>query len=75
MRIAYLSVLPPPGEPAVSGVHKVSETLLREFETFPDLEVEAVTMIDDLPKELTVQKGHVRVHYLPCKPQGKTWTF
>ncbi len=75
MRIAYLSILPPPGEPAVSGVHKVSETLLKEFETYPGLEVDAVTMIDDLARECTIQRGHVRVHYLSCKPRGKTWTF
>lgn len=75
MKIAYLSFLAPPGQPAVSGVPKVSETLLHEFETLPGLEVEVVTLVDGLEKETTQVKGQVRYHYLPCRPHGKTFTF
>lgn len=75
MKVAFLSVLPPPGQPAVSGVHRVSQTLLRQFESMPDLEVEAITLIDGLPKEEVIKTGHVRYHYLPCKRAGKTVTL
>ena len=50
MKVAYLRMLPPPGQPASSGVPKVSETLLRAFETLPDLQVDAVTLVDGLAK-------------------------
>jgi glycosyltransferase involved in cell wall biosynthesis len=75
MKIAYLSFLAPPGQPAVSGVPKVSETLLREFETLPGLEVEVVTLVDGLEQETIQVQGQVRYHYLPCRPHGKTFTF
>ncbi len=75
MKVAYLSVLPPPGQPAVSGVYRVSQTLLRQFESMPDLEVEAITLIDGLQKETVIKAGSVRYHYLPCKSAGKTLTF
>jgi glycosyltransferase involved in cell wall biosynthesis len=75
MKIAYLSLLAPPDQHAVSGVPKVSETLLREFETLPGLRVEAITLMDGLPQEITRERGNVRHHYLPCRPKGKTTTF
>jgi glycosyltransferase involved in cell wall biosynthesis len=75
MRIAYLSALAPPDQPAISGVLKVSETLLRQFEIFPGLQVEAIALVDGLKSEITRQRGNVRYHYLPCRPQGKTATF
>jgi glycosyltransferase involved in cell wall biosynthesis len=75
MKIAYLSLLAPPDQPAVSGVPKVSETLLREFETLPGLRVEAITLVDGLPQEITRERGNVRHHFLPCRPKGKTATF
>lgn len=75
MKVAYLSLMSPPGHAAVSGVPKVSETLLREFETLPDLQVEVVTLVDGLEAETSFEKGHVHYHYLPCKPRGKTATF
>ncbi len=75
MKIAFLSVLPPPDQPPVSGVHRVSQTLLRQFESMPDLEVEAITLIDGLPEETVIKKGQVRYHYLPCKRAGKTVTL
>lgn len=75
MKIAYLSMLPPPGKPASSGVPKVSETLLRAFEGLPDLQVDAVTLVDGLPKAQVEQRGAVTRHYLPCKPHGKTATL
>jgi glycosyltransferase involved in cell wall biosynthesis len=75
MRIAYLSLLAPPNQPAVSGVPKVSETLLREFETLPDLQVEAITLVDGLAQEITQECGNVCYHYLPCRSKGKTATF
>lgn len=75
MKVAYLSLLPPPGQPASSGVPKVSETLLRAFEELPDLQVDAVTLVDGLAKAHVEQRGAVRRHYLPCKPHGKTATL
>ncbi len=75
MKIGYLSVLPPPGENANSGVYKVSETLLREFEKRDDCEVHAVALIDGLPAEKRERRGAVTYHYLPCRAKGKTATF
>lgn len=75
MKVTYLSLMSPPGEAAVSGVPKVSETLLAEFEAIPDMEVDAVTLVDGLAAEKIVERGSVRYHYLPCKPRGKTATF
>lgn len=75
MKIGYLSVLPPPGESANSGVYKVSETLLREFEKRDDCQVHAVTLIDGLSREVHEKKGAVDYHYLPCRPTGKTATL
>jgi glycosyltransferase involved in cell wall biosynthesis len=75
MKIAFLSVLPPPGQPAVSGVYRVSQTLLRQFESVPGIEVEAITLIDGLSREIVTKDGNVRYHYLPCKKSGKTLTF
>ena len=75
MKVAYLSLLPSPGQPASSGVPKVSETLLRAFETLPDLQVDAVTLVDGLAKAQVEQRGAVTRHYLPCKPHGKTATL
>lgn len=75
MKVAYLSLLPPPGQPASSGVPKVSETLLRAFETLPDLQVDAVTLVDGLAKAQVEQRGAVTRHYLPCKAHGKTATL
>lgn len=75
MKVSYLSLMSPPGEAAVSGVPKVSETLLREFEAIPGVEVDAVTLVDGLAMEETVERGSVRYHYLPCKPRGKTATL
>ena len=75
MKIAYLSLLAQPDQPAASGVPKVSETLLREFETLPNLQVEAVTLVDGLKKAVTRERGNVRYHYLPCRPKGKTATL
>ena len=75
MKVAYLSLLPPPGQPASSGVPKVSETLLRAFEDLPDLHVDAVTLVDGLAKAQMEQRGAVTRHYLPCKPHGKTATL
>jgi glycosyltransferase involved in cell wall biosynthesis len=75
VKVAYLSLLPPPGQPASSGVPKVSETLLRAFEDLPDLHVDAVTLVDGLPQAQTETRGAVTRHYLPCKPHGKTATL
>ncbi|NBV20569.1 MAG: glycosyltransferase [Proteobacteria bacterium] len=75
LKIAYLSLLPPPGQPASSGVPKVSETLLRAYEPLPDLQVDAVTLVDGLKHAQTEQRGAVTRHYLPCKPHGKTATL
>lgn len=75
MRIAYLSLLAPPNQPAVSGVPKVSETLLREFETLPDLRVEAITLVDGLARATIRESSNVRYHYLPCRARGKTAMF
>ncbi len=75
MKIAYLSLLAPPDQPAVSGVPKVSETLLREFESLPDLRVEAITLVDNLPEKMIRERGNVRYHYLPCRARGKTATL
>lgn len=75
MKIAYLSLLAPPDQPAASGVLKVSETLLRQFESRSDLHVDAITLVDGLPKEIVRERGSVRYHYLPCRPKGKTATF
>jgi glycosyltransferase involved in cell wall biosynthesis len=75
MRIGYLSILAAPGEPAVSGVPKVSETLLHEFERIPGIEVEAISLIDGLDRPTVCSAGSVRYHYLPCKARGKTLTF
>ena len=75
MKVAYLSLLPPPGQPASSGVPKVSETLLRAFEDLPDLQVDAVTMVDGMAKAQVDQRGAVTRHYLPCKAHGKTATL
>jgi len=75
VKVTYLSLLPPPGQPASSGVPKVSETLLRAFEELPDLHVDAVTLVDGLGKAQVEQRGAVTRHYLPCKPHGKTATL
>jgi glycosyltransferase involved in cell wall biosynthesis len=75
MKIAYLSLLAPPDQHAVSGVPKVSETLLREYETLPGVSVEAITLVDGLPQAVTRERGNVRYHYLPCRPKGKTATL
>lgn len=75
MKIAYLSLLPPPGQPPSSGVPKVSETLLRAFESLPDLQVNAVTLVDGLKQPQTERRGAVTRHYLSCKPHGKTATL
>lgn len=75
MKVAYLSLLPPPGQPASSGVPKVSETLLRAFEELPDLQVDAVTLVDGLKQAQTETRGAVTRHYLPCKAHGKTVTL
>jgi glycosyltransferase involved in cell wall biosynthesis len=75
MKISYLSLLPPPGQPAGSGVLKVSETLLREYERMEGIEVEAVTLIDGLAAPVVERKGSVRYRYLPCKASGKTATL
>ena len=75
MKVTYLSLLPPPGQPASSGVPKVSETLLRAFEDLPDLQVDAVTLVDGLAKAQVEQRGAVTRHYLPCKAHGKTATL
>lgn len=75
MKIGYLSVLPPPGDPAVSGVFKVSQSLLRQYEDFAGIEVEAVTLIDGLERPQIVQRGAVRYHYLGCRLRGKTATL
>lgn len=75
MKVAYLSLLPPPGQPASSGVPKVSETLLRAFEEMPDLQVDAVTLVDGLKQAQTETRGAVTRHYLPCKAHGKTVTL
>lgn len=75
MKIAYLSLLPPPGQPASSGVPKVSETLLRAFEELPDLHVDAVTLVDGLKQAQIETRGAVTRHYLPCKAHGKTATL
>lgn len=75
IKIGYLSLLPEPNQPAFSGVAKVSETLLRQFETHPDLRVEAFTMINDLPQETVIERGSVRYHYLPCGSRWKTATL
>lgn len=75
MKVAYLSLLPPPGQPASSGVPKVSETLLRAFEAMPELQVDAVTLVDGLKQAQTERRGAVTRHYLPCKAHGKTVTL
>lgn len=75
MKVAYLSLLPPPGQPASSGVPKVSETLLRAFESLPDLQVDAVTLVDGLAEAQVEKQGAVTRHYLPCKARGKTATL
>ncbi len=75
MKIAYLSVLPPPDKPAISGVYRVSESLLRQYEGLDDIEVEAVTLIDGLDREIVRQQGKVRYHFLPCKRRLKTATL
>jgi glycosyltransferase involved in cell wall biosynthesis len=75
IKLGYLSLLPEPGQPAISGVPKVSETLLRCFESFPDLRVEAITMSSDLAKEQIIEQGNVRYHYLPCSSRWKTATL
>jgi glycosyltransferase involved in cell wall biosynthesis len=75
LRVAHLSLLPPPGTPAGSGVPKVAETLLREFENTPELEVEAIALMDGAKEEVQEVRGNVRYHYIPCKARGKTATF
>lgn len=75
MKVAYLSLMTPPGQPAVSGVPKVSETLLREFEGMSNLTVDVVTLVDGLGAERREERGSVRYHYLPCVPRGKTATL
>jgi glycosyltransferase involved in cell wall biosynthesis len=75
LKVAYLSVLPPPGEPASSGVYKVSETLLREYETMDGVEVHAVALVDGLPQKITQTRGSVTYHYHPCATKGKTATL
>jgi glycosyltransferase involved in cell wall biosynthesis len=75
MRVAYLSFMSHPGEPAVSGVPKVTETLVREYERIPDIAVDVLTLTDGLAAEQCVERGSVRYHYIPCRPHGKTFTF
>lgn len=75
MKIAYLSLLAGPDEPAVSGVPKVSETLLGEYERIEGLEVHAVSLVDGLDREIARERGSVRYHYLPCRKKGKTATL
>lgn len=75
MRIAYLSLLAPPGELAGSGVPKVSETLLREYETVSGIDVHALSLIDGLQAPVTEVRGSVTYRYLPCAGRGKTLTF
>ncbi len=72
MKICYLSLLPKYGEPAGSGVLKVSETLLKEYESIPHVEVHAISLQDGLPEEFSRVSGSVTYHYLPCKPKFKT---
>jgi glycosyltransferase involved in cell wall biosynthesis len=74
MKICYLSILPKLGNPAGSGVLKVSETLLKEYESIPNVEVHAISLQDGLPKEFSRVSGSVTYHYLPCKSNFKTLT-
>jgi glycosyltransferase involved in cell wall biosynthesis len=67
IKVVYLSPLPASGEAAVSGVPKISQTLLRAFEKMPEIEVEAITLVDGLEKEFSEKRGQVRYHYLACK--------
>ncbi len=75
MKVAYLSLLAPPGQSAISGVPKVSETLLREFEALQGLKVDAIGLIDGLDREQVVERGNVTYRYLPCRVRGKTATL
>jgi glycosyltransferase involved in cell wall biosynthesis len=75
LRVGYLSLLSPPGQPAVSGVPKVSETLLRAYECRDDITVDAVTLVDGLGAPEKTVRGPVRYHYLPCKIRAKTATL
>lgn len=75
MRIAYLSFMSHPGEPAMSGVPKVTETLVREFESIPDIHVDVLTLTDGLPAARDMRKGSVHYHYIPCRAHGKTMTL
>ena len=74
IKVCYLGDLPSRGCNAESGVPKVSETLLREFENFPNLEVNAVHLVDSLPAQVIETRGSVRYHYQPCAPRGKAAT-
>ena len=75
MKLCYLSDLPALGQLAESGVPKVSETLLREYEQMPNLEVEVVHLVDGLPAAVTEERGNVRYHYFPCASWGKAATL
>jgi glycosyltransferase involved in cell wall biosynthesis len=74
MKICYLSLLPKFGSPAGSGVLKVSETLLKEYETIPGIEIHAISLQDGLPHEFSRVSGSVTYHYIPCKSHFKTLT-
>ncbi|OGV63980.1 MAG: hypothetical protein A2283_11950 [Lentisphaerae bacterium RIFOXYA12_FULL_48_11] len=70
-----MSLMPVPGQPANSGVPKLSETLLRSFESLPGLSVDAVSLVDGLSDPLVFCRGNVTYRYFPCKARGKTATL
>ncbi len=73
--IGYLTDLPEPGKPAFSGVPKVAESFLREFENRPGIRIEAVALVNDLPEPVIVQRGSVTYRHYPCKSAWKTATL
>jgi glycosyltransferase involved in cell wall biosynthesis len=76
LRVAYIGLVPMPGEVAAGGVSKVSETFLRECEyTDRDVRIEAITLSRDAKAEFAFRRGNVTYRCLPCKRHGKTLTF
>lgn len=73
--VGYLTDLPDPGKPAFSGVPKVAESFLREFENRPGIRIEAIALVNDLPEPVVVQRGSVTYRHYPCKSAWKTATL
>ncbi len=75
MIIGYLSDLPAPGQPALSGVPKVAESFLRQLEGQSQVRIEAINLVNDLPAPVIKTRGAVTYRHLPCKSRWKTATF